>query len=145
LPEGIVLWLILSFGVFVAVICVVGFGAVRNCPRPRGRAIVYLFGMLLFFGGVLNFVIFWHVAVQIGGDAVSGKIEDGRYFVSSHGRLTEVSSETWRYSYAHKVSTWITHPLGAVGLLLMCLTSPERKKPSEPQEPTPPQEPVSHA
>src|SRR4051812_6108192 len=126
--------------------CIVGVGVVRNLPRPRRRAIVYLIGAFLFFGGVLNFVIYWHVAVRIGGDAVSGKVEDGRYFVSSHGKLTEVSPETWRYSYAHKISTWITHPLGAVGLLLMYLTSPERKKPSDqPTPPKPPHDPVPSA
>lgn len=138
--------LILSFGVSFAVMCIVGFGVVRNLPQPRRTAIVHLFGTLLFFGGLLNFLIFWHVAVYIGGDAVGGKIENGKYFVSSHGKLTEVSEATWHYSYAHAVSTWITHPLAGAGWLLMYLTDPEHKKPStQPLQPTPPHESLPSA
>jgi hypothetical protein len=121
-------WLIVSFGVFLAAVCVVGVGAVRHRPRTRRVAAVHWLGVLLFFGGVLNFVAFWHVSVSIGGNAVSGKVEDGRYFVSSRGRLTEVSEATWRYSYAHKASIWITHPLGALGCLLLYWADRERKK-----------------
>jgi hypothetical protein len=99
---------------------------------PDGKSILHWLGALLFFGAVLNFVVFWHVAVSIGGDAVSGRVEDGKYFVSSHGRLTEVSEATWRYSYAHKTSIWVTHPLGGVGALLLYLADRERKKAAGP-------------
>jgi hypothetical protein len=73
-----------------------------------------------------------HVAVYIGGDAVSGKIDGQTYYVSSHGKLTEVSEATWRYSYAHTASTWITHPLGALGWFLMYLTQPRKDSPDRP-------------
>ncbi len=66
----------------------------------------------------LNFAVFWIVAVSIGGDAVSGKVESGHYFVSSHGRLTEVSPTVWHYSRIHTVSIWVTHPIGLVGGLI---------------------------
>lgn len=138
--------LIVSFGLAFAVMCIVCVGLVRHLPQPRRKAVVHLLGALLFFGGLLNFLIFWHVAVFLGGDAVSGKVEDGRYFVSGHGKLTEVSAETWRYSYAHTVSTWITHPLAGLGWLLMYLTDPDRKKPAtDQQQPAPSQDSLTTA
>jgi hypothetical protein len=134
-----VFWLILSFVVFLAAMCVVGYGIVRNLPQRRRNAVVHLLGASLFFGGILNFLVYWHVAVYIGGDAVSGKIENDRHFVSSHGKLTQVSKATWLYSYGHKVSTWITHALVLVGWLLMYLTDPERNKlTNKSPQPTPP-------
>jgi hypothetical protein len=139
-------WLILSFGVCFAVMCIVGVGVVRNLPQSRRAAIVHLFGALLFLGGLLNFLIFWHVSVAIGGDASSGTVANGKYFVSSHGRLTEVSPATWRYSYVHKISIWVTHPLAGVGWLLMYLTDSERKKHSNrPLQPTPPHDSLPSA
>lgn len=139
-------WSILNFALFFAVLCVVGLGVVRSLPQPRRAAAVYLLGAALFIGGLLNFLVFWHVAVYIGGDAVGGKIENGKFFVSSHGTFTEVSEATWHYSYAHAVSTWITHPLGAVGWLLMYLAHRQRKMPSDqPVEPEPPHDSTSPA
>ena len=70
----------------------------------------------------VNFLVFWIVAVSIGGDAFSGKVVNGHYFVSNHGRLTEVSPTVWRYSRIHTVSVWITHPVGIFvggGLMLL--------------------------
>ncbi len=37
------------------------------------------------------FAVFWIVSVIAGGDAVNGKIEDGRYYLCSHGKYTQVS------------------------------------------------------
>jgi hypothetical protein len=50
-----------------------------------------IIGVVLFFGGLANFFIFWHVSVMNGGSPSRGKVEDGRFYLSSHGRLTEVS------------------------------------------------------
>jgi hypothetical protein len=46
--------------------------------------------ILLVFLTVL-FPIFWIVSVSAGGDAVNGKIENGRYYFCAHGKYTEVS------------------------------------------------------
>jgi hypothetical protein len=69
-------------------------------------------GMIIFMIGWVNFAIFWIVAVCIGGDAFSGKIVDGHYFVSNHGNLTEVSPAVWQYSRIHAASLCVTHPVG---------------------------------
>jgi hypothetical protein len=68
--------------------------------------------------GLVNFAVFIVVAIMIGGDAVAGHEENGRYFLSSHGKLTEVSKPVFVYSTWHTLSTWITHPMAllAVGL-----------------------------
>lgn len=59
----------------------------------------------------INFVAFFIVADHIGGDAVSGKIEAGHYYVASHGHYTEVSRALYIYSYIHTVSVFVTYPL----------------------------------
>jgi len=45
--------------------------------------------LITFF--IISFLVFWITAVIFGGDAVNGKIEDGRYYFGSHGEYTEVS------------------------------------------------------
>jgi hypothetical protein len=77
--------------------------------------VLNIIGGALFLIAIINFMAFWIVAGSIGGDAVSGKAEGGRYYVSNHGKLTEVSSRVWHYSRVHANSVWITHPLGIVG------------------------------
>jgi hypothetical protein len=53
---------------------------------------------------VVNFVLFCAISLCIGGSAGSGKVENGRYFLSSHGRLTEVSHGVWMYSRYHELT-----------------------------------------
>ena len=86
------------------------------------RNAVTVVGAVVFTIAWVNSVAYWSVAVAIGGDAFSGKVENGHYFLSSHGRLTEVSPDVWRYSRIHTVSTWVVHPVGiVVGCGLMWL------------------------
>jgi hypothetical protein len=70
---------------------------------------------------ILNFMAFAAVASFIGGDAVSGYSRDGRYFLKSHGTVTEVSPDVFRYSTWHGRSVWVTHPLAflCVGLIYL--------------------------
>jgi hypothetical protein len=59
---------------------------------------------LLLGGIVLSFVdmfAFLVISLWIGGDAVSGRAADGRFFVSSHGHLTEVTELVFKYSLWH--------------------------------------------
>jgi hypothetical protein len=55
-----------------------------------------------------NFLLFVGVAIYIGGDAINGKIEAGRYYVAGHGVYYEVSEAVWRYSRLHALVTIIT-------------------------------------
>ena len=58
---------------------------------------------------LVNFVLYVIIAGTHGGDAWNGYRKDGRYFVSEHGRITEVSRAFWTYSYYHTIFLWITH------------------------------------
>ena len=52
------------------------------------------------------------VSISIGGDAVEGKSENGKYFVGHRGIFTEVSHGVYQFSRFHSYSIWVTHPLG---------------------------------
>jgi len=75
--------------------------------------------------GILNFVAFGIVATCLGGDAVNGRHENGHYFLSSHGKRTEVSAAVFNYSRVHVYSVFITHPLAILSGII--LGSMERK------------------
>jgi hypothetical protein len=67
--------------------------------------------------GILNFVAFVAVASYLGGDAVNGKAEGGRYYlfgVRTLGRekvYTEVGEPVFKYSRWHVYSLLATWPL----------------------------------
>jgi hypothetical protein len=56
-----------------------------------------------------NFFAFFVIAIHLGGDAVNGMSEGGRFFLMSHGRYTEVSECVFTYSLWHTYSVWVTH------------------------------------
>jgi len=74
--------------------------------------------LCLFFLAIVNFTLLWSISLFLGGSAVNGKAEDGRYYLGNHGDLTEVSEATWNYCYYHEVSVMITHPLGIGSMAL---------------------------
>lgn len=82
----------------------------------------------------LNFIAFVTMAQMLGGDAISGKMEDGRYYLSNHGRTTEVTRRVFIYSRWHARSVWVTHPLGMI-LFIVCFGNKLRgkKKAARPQ------------
>ena len=68
---------------------------------------------------LLNFFVFWVAAVYLGGDALNGKTDHGRFFLMSHGPYTEVSADLFTYSKWHASSLWVTHPLAFVAAYLI--------------------------
>lgn len=64
--------------------------------------------------GIINFWAFIIISVAIGGDALNGRVIDGRYFVMSHGTFTEVTQTVWIASRIHTVVTFVSFP--GVGL-----------------------------
>jgi hypothetical protein len=85
------------------------------------------FAYTLVVVGVLNFASFWVIALIVGGDAVGNPPQDGRYFVSEHGRRTEVSRSVYEYSLFHARSVWVTHPLALLGGVLLYCEDQKRK------------------
>lgn len=69
---------------------------------------------LLGYLAMANFVCFFAVAIYLGGDALNGKSENGHFYLSSHGRLTEVSETVFRYSLLHGISVFLL-----IGLVLI--------------------------
>jgi hypothetical protein len=55
----------------------------------------------------INFAAYVGIAVWIGGDAINGHQSSGRYFLSNHGKLTEVSHGVFLYSEIHTYLLWI--------------------------------------
>ena len=66
---------------------------------------------IVFFISAANFLTFCAISEVIGGDAINGYAEHGRYFLRSHGRTTEVSEVVFAYSKWHAISVFITHAL----------------------------------
>ena len=66
---------------------------------------------IIFGIGITNFFVFIGLSIYFGGDAISGTIRDGHFFLSSHGKLTEVSGMVFSYSRWHSYSVFFTHPV----------------------------------
>lgn len=68
---------------------------VRMLPRRRLRILTSWWWLAIIALGITNFTVYF----TIGGGAMNGKSEDGRYYVTDHGRYAEVSAAQY-YSMA---------------------------------------------
>jgi hypothetical protein len=78
-------------------------------------------GLALILLGMLNFFAFFVHAAVLGGDAVSGKYDNGHFYVKNHGKYTEVTETQFDNSRRHLHSMIATHVGAAFGALLMWL------------------------
>jgi hypothetical protein len=69
---------------------------------------------LVIYLGPLNFVAFIVIDFCIGGDALSGKSENGHFYLGNHGTFTEVSHAVFVYSVCHAYSALFGLVLAAV-------------------------------
>ena len=76
-------------------------------PASEWSKVCTIVGAIALF----NFLAFLIGCAALGGDALNGKSEGGRYYVSNHGKLTEVSESAFTYSEIHCYSVFITHAL----------------------------------
>ena len=60
---------------------------------------------------MMNFAVFFIIAVYLGGDALSGEVAGGHYYLGNHCVLTEVNKYQYIYSMVHVISVFITHPI----------------------------------
>lgn len=72
---------------------------------------LYIAHKAFFIVVLVNFFAFALVAFHLGGDALSGKIEAGRYFLGYKGGYTLVSKQVFEYSKVHELSVVVTLPL----------------------------------
>lgn len=119
---------VLLVGLSVVASVNVGIYLCRRGSNLNGlRLWSHRLGVFLFILAFNNFMAFWIAAVNLGGTASSGKVAAGRYYVSNHGELTEVSRNAYIYSITHETTVWITHPLGLLGFIL--ILGSEKRKP----------------
>jgi hypothetical protein len=61
--------------------------------------------------GVLNFLLFAVSSAFLGGNALSGYVELGHYYLAGRGHLTEVSRTVWICSRVHALTNLLSFPL----------------------------------
>jgi hypothetical protein len=66
---------------------------------------------------VLNFTALVLGMILLGGDALNGHVADGRHYLSWHGKLTEVSPATFRYSRLHTIASFVLLGFAALSAL----------------------------
>ena len=67
----------------------------------------------------IHFAFFVGTIVALGGDALTGRVEGGRYFLGNHGQFLEVGRGTWLFSaVVGRTLVYGTFPLGVVSALL---------------------------
>ncbi len=71
---------------------------------------------------VLNFTALVLGMIFLGGDALNGHVADGQHYLSWHGKLTEVSPATFRYSRFHTIASFL---LLAVAALSAWISKPD--------------------
>lgn len=73
--------------------------------------------------GILNFLLFIAGTFFIGGDAINGKTENGRFYVwgyhNGSKQFTEVSRSTFEYSRWHCYTVFATWPLAMLAGLVL--------------------------
>ena len=72
---------------------------------------------------VLNAIVFVAITRELGGSALNGKVEGGKFFVGDHGRYAEVSASTYEFSRWHTYAFLATNPA-----LLIALFALERRR-----------------
>jgi hypothetical protein len=61
---------------------------------------------------LMNFLALITASIWLGGNALQGKVEDGRYWIGEDNKLREVSAGTYWFSLLHVGSVFLTHPMG---------------------------------
>jgi len=84
--------------------------ALIRSQTKRSKWIMSATGLL----AALNFFAFVFASGYLGGDALSGYVQEGHYFLCNHGACTEVGQSVWTYSYWHALSA-----LGGIFLIVL--------------------------
>lgn len=136
----------------------VGERSAAQCDEARRRWAGRI-GAALFALALVNFLAYSVHTGSLGGSAYNGERvagwrsvsaggqqytegngpapvrAGGRYYVSAHGRYTEVTEQQWRSVRAHEVTVYITHPLGLLvggALLVYSQRLWGKQRPAEP-------------
>lgn len=80
------------------------------------RKLLPVLAVVVAVGCLGNFFWFMSESGRLGGDAGSGYVRDGQYFVGNHGSYTQVTREQWEWSQVHAQSILVTHPTGMLAM-----------------------------
>ena len=67
----------------------------------------------------VNLLAFGIASQVLGGDAWSGRREEGKYFVGNHGTYTQVSRKAYIYSHAQGIAMLASVPIALCGGVLI--------------------------
>ena len=88
----------------------------RLTKLSRRKTATSIMGIMTFFA--VTFIAFVLSSIIFGGDAVNGKIEDGRFYFGSHGEYTEVSRAAYVTSAGYVM---VMSAIVGLGLVLVFL------------------------
>ncbi len=77
--------------------------------------------VVIFFGVLLNFFLFFVTSIFLGGTAELGYIADGKYFLGDHGYYVEVSKMVFIFSEIYTKFTMAIFPLAFIAFPFMFL------------------------
>jgi hypothetical protein len=109
---------VVGFGVLFSGVLVTTYFKDKPKTKRRIHEACKIIGSI----GIINFALFFVIALLIGGDALNGKVEAGHYYLGNHGKYTEVSFIVYAYSTFHTVSLFFTHPLAMIAGLIYFIT-----------------------
>jgi hypothetical protein len=84
--------------------------------------------MVAVMGGALNYGIWLKESLDLGGNALSGDVRDGHYYVANKGQYVEVTPEEWEHSRVHTLSIFVTQPLTLISLGYLVWTAARRRR-----------------
>jgi hypothetical protein len=91
--------------------------------------LVKLISLAIFLIGLIDFGAFCIHSTLLGGSASDDNLDGNHYFVSEHGRRTEVSKSAYDRIKLHERTVWISFPIALVaGLIFGALQSEDSKK-----------------
>jgi hypothetical protein len=91
------------------------------------RTIVNVVAIIAFVVGVSNYGIWLKESLDLGGNALSGEVRDGHYYVANKGRYVEVAPDVWEHSRVHTLSIFVTQPLMLIGLGYLVWTAARKR------------------
>jgi hypothetical protein len=78
--------------------------------------------------GALNYGVWLKESLDLGGNALSGDVRDGHYFVANKGRYAEVTPEEWQHNRLHTQSVIVTQPVMLIALGYLVWTAARRRR-----------------
>lgn len=89
----------------------------RDTLDAQGPTLLTKLVWTLYVVVILNLLAFGIAGELLGGTAWYGHAEGGRFFLGSHGKLTETTEAIFHYSQIHEFSVMVTWPIPLLGVL----------------------------